>query len=98
MLSEHSQAITLEEIVRNVLNTDRGDMGGYVTSDEFVAHPLNAALIVISRLWLRLDRNKVNAFIEKWAPKMENYEDEISLDMGECYVKELQTLIADQTK
>lgn len=51
MRISHSDAITLEGIVRDVFLCNRGEMGGYIDADHFESQPFDAALIALAPLW-----------------------------------------------
>lgn len=46
----HSDAISLESVVRRVFACDRAGMGGYIDADHFESAPFDAALIALAPL------------------------------------------------
>lgn len=66
MRIDHSSAIVLEQIVREVYNCDRGGMGGYIDADHFESNPFDAALIALAPLWQKTDLSTIESFLFKW--------------------------------
>ena len=74
----HSDAISLESVVRRVFACDRAGMGGYIDADHFESAPFDAALIALAPLWQKADVHEIEEFclsgntfsvtMKKWMP------------------------------
>lgn len=92
MRISHSDAITLEGIVRDVFSCNRGEMGGYIDADHFESQPFDAALIALAPLWQKADFHEMEDFLFKWEQELRN-EDNRNVDV-KAYIEELDNLIA----
>lgn len=89
MRISHSDAITLEGIVRRVFSCQRGEMGGYIDADHFESAPFDAALIALAPLWQKADFQEMEDFLYKWEYDLRN-EDDVDV---QSYINELENLV-----
>ena len=87
----HSDAISLESVVRRVFACDRAGMGGYIDADHFESAPFDAALIALAPLWQKADIHEIEEFLFKWEHILPNAE-EMDADIR-SYIKELGSLV-----
>lgn len=93
MRINHSDAISLERIVRHVFSCQRGEMGGYIDADHFESQPFDAALIALAPLWQKADFHDIEDFLFKWEHVFrEGNEEGLSVEL---YVKELDKLVTN---
>ena len=94
MRISHSDAITLEGIVREVFSCERGGMGGYIDADHFEREPFDAALIALAPLWEKATFKQVEDFLYKWEGTLRSTDKE-EPQITNTYICELRTLIED---
>lgn len=87
----HSDAISLESVVRRVFACDRVGMGGYIDADHFESAPFDAALIALAPLWQKADIHEIEEFLFKWEHILRN-DEEMDADIR-SYIKELGSLV-----
>ena len=87
----HSDAITLETVVRSVFSCDRAGMGGYIDADHFESAPFDAALIALAPLWQKADFHEIEDFLFKWEHILRNDED-TNINV-QSYISELDNLV-----
>ncbi len=91
MRINHSDAIVLESIVRNVFNCNRSGMGGYIDADHFESEPFDAALIALAPLWQKGDFHEIEDFLFKWEHSLRKNSDEnVSI---ENFINELDGIV-----
>lgn len=93
MQISHRDALTLENIVRNVFACNRGGMGGFIDADHFEYAPFDAALIALALLWKNdaTADDEIADFLFKWESIFrgnENTEAHFS-----SYISEFENLI-----
>ncbi|MEE0212305.1 MAG: hypothetical protein UD750_00375 [Collinsella sp.] len=86
----HNDAICLERIVREAFSCDRGGMGGLIDADHFEQEPFDAALILLTPLWLKCRSKEIEEFLEKWGWVFQR--EELKDGNVEEYIQELQRL------
>lgn len=91
MRINHSDAITLERIVRNVFSCDRASMGGFIDADHFESEPFDASLIALAPLWQKADFHEIEDFLIKWEYSLRKEEDS-SVNIH-SYIQELSDLV-----
>lgn len=96
MRIDHSDAIVLEGIVRNVFSCERAGMGGYIDADHFELEPFDAALIALAPLWKRADFHEIEDFLFKWEQILRNEGNE-NIDIN-LYIKEFDNLTSKLMK
>lgn len=93
MRIDHSDAIVLERIVRNVFNCNRSGMGGYIDADHFESEPFDAALIALAPLWQKGDFHEIEDFLFKWEHSLrKNSDGSISIEL---FINELENIVTD---
>ncbi len=97
MKMKHIDGSALEEIVRNVYGCEYAGLCGMAFSDNFEAHPLEAAILCLAKLGDGLEHgsdkyNKAADFLSIWRSVFE-YPDEAEGYTAEQYIEELQQIV-----
>ena len=87
----HSDAISLESVVRSVFSCDRAGMGGYIDADHFESAPFDAALIALAPLWQKGDLHEIEDFLFKWEHIL-RYDEDVNVNI-QSYIRELDDLV-----
>ena len=95
-LIKHSDAISLEHILRRVYNCDRCGVAGLVDADVFESNPYYAALLTVTPIYysgMSKDDHEISDFLFRYGVVF-NYPDENLNDEAiEKYISELRALV-----
>lgn len=93
---KHSDAITLESIVRRLFNCDRAGVSGLADADNFESRPMDAAIMVISYIHakgLQISETQYDEFLHKY-DVIFNYPDENdAANKVQNYITELSEIV-----
>lgn len=93
---KHSDAITLESIVRRLFNCDRAGVSGLADADNFESRPMDAAVMVVSYIHakgLQSSETQYDEFLCKY-DTIFNYPDENdAANEVKNYIAELSEIV-----
>lgn len=92
MIIEQHHAVSLEHIVRSVMNCDRGGLAGLVSSDTYRTHPLEAAIICTAHLYNKNYNDEIDDFFVRWRAAFNDPEENQDAKI-EDYISELRDLV-----
>lgn len=94
---QHSDAITLESIVRRLFNCDRAGVSGLADADNFESRTMDAAIMVVSYIHakgLQISETQYDEFLCKY-DTIFNYPDENNAAYEvQNYISELSEIVA----
>lgn len=92
MVISHTDAISLENIVRKVFQCDRYGVGGFADADVLENNPFEAAVLCIAAVYHNHHDDEIAEFCRKWRFVFKNPSEEQEYTM-ENYIHELKELI-----
>lgn len=90
----HSDAISLESIVREVFDCNRGGVMGVADADYLERFPLEAAIAIFAPLYKdQKDIPEIDAFMDEYGSLFHYRKDDVTVDTVKEYIDRLKVLV-----